>query len=157
MDPKLLYWTGAFLNMGVVVGLVAAGVRARRRGAIAVHRRNMLIGILLVVAFLLSYTVKLFALGREDLAVWSAVDIWTLRIHETCVFTLIVAGGIAAWRGSRLARTRNVTHALDDPPAPAKLARGHRLAGWVAAVSVCLGFLTAGMVLAGMYRRAGLF
>ena len=31
MDPKLLYWTGAFLNMGVVVGLVADLISVNRK------------------------------------------------------------------------------------------------------------------------------
>ena len=115
----------------------------------------MLLGGLLVMGFVFSYVVKLVLLGRENLAVWSAFDLWVLRFHETCVFSMIVAGGIAAWRGSRLARTRNATQAPADPPAPAKLARGHRIAGWLSVAAVVLGFLSAGMVLVGMYRRAG--
>jgi uncharacterized membrane protein YozB (DUF420 family) len=156
MDPKLLYWTGAFLNMGVIVGLAAWGVRARRRGAMALHRRNMLAAISLVLLFVVSYLFKLALLGREDLAVWASADLWTLRIHELCVLVMVVAGGVAAWRGRRLSTTRNTTLSPDDPPAPARLADGHRHAGWTAVAAVVLGFLTAGLVLAGMYRRAGL-
>jgi uncharacterized membrane protein YozB (DUF420 family) len=156
MEPKLLFWTGAFLNMGVIVGLAARGVVARRRGAMASHRRSMGIGALLVLLFIASYIFKLLLLGREDLAAWSSVDLWTLRIHELCVLAMVVAGAIAAWRGRKLAPTRNNTRSPEDPVAPPKLARGHRLAGWAAVVSVVFGFLTAGMVLAGMYRRAGL-
>ena len=156
MDPKLFFWTGAFLNMGVIVVLGARGVTARRRGAIGLHRRSMLIGALLVLLFVASYVFKLQLLGREDLAAWSAFDLWTLRFHELCVLAMVVAGAIAAWRGRALGSTRNATRAPEDPLAPPKLASGHRVAGWTAVVSVVLGFLTAGMVLAGMYRRAGL-
>ena len=78
MDPKLLYWTGALLNMGVIVGLAAWGVRARRRGAMALHRRNMLAAISLVLLFVVSYLFKLALLGREDLAAWASASIRTL-------------------------------------------------------------------------------
>jgi hypothetical protein len=156
MDPKVLYWTGALLNMGVIVGLAAWGVRARRQGDILRHRRLMLGGIGLVLAFIGSYVVKLTFLGRENLDSWSPADLWTLRIHELCILTMVIAGGIAAWRGRRLAHTRNATHVPDDPPAPPKLTSGHRAAGWTAVAAVVLGFLTAGRVLAGMYQRAGL-
>jgi uncharacterized membrane protein YozB (DUF420 family) len=155
MDPKLLYWTGAFLNMGVIVAFAGWGVAARRRGAMSLHRRNMLVGVVLVLLFVLSYVFKLLFLGREDLASWTSMDLWTLRIHETCVAVMVGAGGVAVFRGRRLASTRNQTLSPQDPPAPAKLAAGHRLAGWSAVVAVMLGFLTAGLVLAGMYRRAG--
>lgn len=155
MDAKILYWTGALLNMGVIVGLAAWGIRARRQGDVRRHRLLMLSGIGLVFAFIGSYVLKLVFLGREDLALWSALDLWTLRIHELCVMTMVIAGGVAAWRGTRLARTRNATRLPEDPPAAPKLSSGHRAAGWTAVVAVVLGFLTAGMVLAGMYQRAG--
>lgn len=156
MDPKLLYWTGAFLNMGVIVVFAVWGVVARRRGAMALHRRNMLVGVALVLLFVLSYVFKLLLLGREDLDAWTSADLWTLRVHELCVLAMVVAGGVATWRGRALASTRNTTFSPQDPPAPVPLARGHRLAGWIAVAAVVLGFLTAALVLAGMFRRAGL-
>ncbi len=156
MDPNLLYWTGAYVNMGVIVGFAGWGVAARRRGAMALHRRNMLVGVFLVLLFVLSYGFKLLLLGREDLQAWTSADRWTLRAHELCVLAMVVAGAVASWRGRKLASTRNTTFAPEDPPAPARLAKGHRLAGWTAVIAVGFGFLTAGMVLAGMYRRAGL-
>jgi len=156
MDPKLLFWTGALVNMGVIVGFAAWGVSARRRQEIALHRRNMLVGVVLVVVFVVSYAFKLLLLGREDRSAWSVADVWTLRIHEACVLAMLVAGAVATVRGCRLAATRNATLAPEDPPAPPKLSAGHRLAGWTAVVAVVLSFLTAGLVLAGMYRRAGL-
>ena len=79
-----------------------------------------------------------------------------LRLHEACVFTMLVAGVVAGRRGLRLGRTRNVTRDPADPAAPVALARGHRVAGWIAVLGATLGLLTAILVLAGMYRRAGL-
>ncbi|MGI9592618.1 MAG: DUF420 domain-containing protein, partial [Myxococcota bacterium] len=154
MDPKLLFWTGALLNMGVIVGFSVWGVAARRRGAMALHRRNMLVGVGLVLLFVLSYLVKLLLLGREDRSSWSTGDVWTLWIHELCVLAMLIAGGIAAWRGRKLATTRNNTLSPEDPPAPAALASGHRLSGWTAVVAALLAFLTAALVLAGIYHRA---
>jgi uncharacterized membrane protein YozB (DUF420 family) len=157
MDPKLVFWTGALVNMSAIVCLAALGVRERRRGAIAAHRRRMLAAGSLVALFLAAYAVKLALLGREDRSAWDATSVWVLRIHELCVLTMVVAGGLAAARGRRLARTRHATGNPVDPVAPPALGRGHRRAGWVAVVAAALGFATAAVVLAGMYRRAGLF
>jgi uncharacterized membrane protein YozB (DUF420 family) len=156
MDPKLLYWTGAFANMGVVLVLAVLGVQKLRAGDVDRHRRNMLTAGALVVGFLVSYVFKLVFLGREDLAVWSAGDRWILWIHEFCVTTLLLSGGFAGWRGRTLRRSRRVTGNPEDPIAPAALTRQHRAAGKAALVAVGLGFVTASLVLLGMYRRAGM-
>lgn len=156
MDPKLLYWTGAFANMGLIVALAWAGVRQRRRGDIARHRRRMLAAAALVGLFLVSYAVKLALLGREPLELWEREEVWILRAHETCVAAMLLGGGLAAWRGRALGRTRSVTRDPADPLAPAPLARGHRRAGWLAVVAAVLGFASAGLVLLGMYLRAGI-
>ncbi len=156
MDPKLLYWTGAFANMGAVLVLAVLGVRRLRAGEVARHRRSMLTAGALVVAFLVSYVIKVAFLGREDLSVWSAPDRWILWTHELCVATLLLSGGFAAWRGRTLRRSRRVTRNPEDPVAPAAVTRQHRAAGKVALVAVGLGFMTASFVLLGMYRRAGM-
>jgi uncharacterized membrane protein YozB (DUF420 family) len=156
MDPKLAFWTGALINMSAIVILAALGVRERRRGAIAAHRRRMLAAGALVGLFLAAYAVKLALLGREDRSSWGATSVWVLRIHELCVLTMVVAGGLAAARGRRLASTRNATGDPGHPVAPPRLSAGHRRAGWAAVVAAVLGFVTAAGVLAGMYRRAGL-
>jgi len=156
MDPKVVYWTCALLNMAGVVALALAGVRARRRGDIERHRRCMLAAAALVLLFLLSYPVKLVWLGREEMAQWSSGAVLILRIHETFIFLMLVAGGLAGWRARQLRRTRNATRDPGDPPAPAGVARWHRRAGWTAVVSALLAFLAAAAVLAGMYQRAGL-
>lgn len=156
MDPKLLFWTGAFANMGFVLGFAWAGVRQRRRGDIDRHRRSMGVAAALVGAFLLAYALKLALLGREALETWSLAAVWTLRIHELCVAGMLLAGGAAALRALALRSTRNATRSPDDPVAPPGMATWHRRAGWVAVLSAALGFATAGLVLAGMYQRAGL-
>jgi uncharacterized membrane protein YozB (DUF420 family) len=154
VDPKLLYWTAAFVNMSVLTGLALAGVRHARRGEVARHRRAMRIAAALVGLFLVSYPLKLLLLGREDMHDWSTAAIWVLRLHELCVLIMLVGGGLALVRGLRLARTRAL---LDDPSAPepslAALA-AHRRAGRIALPAAALAWLSAAGVWAGMLARA---
>jgi len=156
MTPGLLYWTGAFANMLVIVILAGVGVRERRRGRIRQHRRDMLIAAGLVGGFLVSYVLKLALLGREDMSGWSGNAVWTLRFHELCVLSMLLAGGLAARRGSALGRTRAASLDLADPPPAPGAALAHRRAGWTAVVAAALGLLSAALVLVGMYQRAGL-
>jgi uncharacterized membrane protein YozB (DUF420 family) len=155
MDPRLVYWSFALLDLAAVVGFAAAGVAAVRRGDVARHRRRMLPAAALVGLFVLSYLAKLALLGREDLASWGWTSIWVLRIHELWVFTMLLAGAVAGSRALRLRRTRNATRDPRDPPAPAALVRWHRGAGRTAVAAAALALVFAFMILAGMYRRAG--
>ena len=141
-DPKLVYWTAALANMGIALALAVEGVRRVRRRDIAGHRRLMLGAATLVVVFLISYVAKVMGLGREQLEVWDARYIWTLRFHETCVLTMVIAGGRALWLGAR--------EGFRDP----ERAWVHRRAGRIALVSAGLGVLSASYVLYGMYDRA---
>jgi len=155
MDAKLVYWTGALVNMAVIVALAGHGVRLARRGDVAGHRRAMLVASGLVLAFVASYALKLAFLGREAVETWSPAAIWVLRFHETCVLFMILGGAFALARAWRLRRTRLVTRDPEDPrPAPALL-RAHRRAGRVAVGAALLGVLSACLVLAGMYARSG--
>jgi uncharacterized membrane protein YozB (DUF420 family) len=155
MDPRLLYWTFALLDLCAVVGIAVAGVVAVRRGDVTRHRRRMLTAAALVGLFVLSYIGKLALLGREDLASWGATSIWVLRIHELWVFTMLASGAVAGACALRLRRTRNATRDPRDPPAAASLVRCHRGAGRTAVASAALALAFAFLILAGMYRRAG--
>lgn len=155
MDPKLWFWTLALANMAAVVALATRGVRAIRAGEIAKHRRSMTAAGWLVVAFLGSYLVKRFALGPEDLAVWSPAARINLWVHESFVAAMLIAGAGALLLGRRIARTRRVTGLTADPaPSPAQLRR-HRRFGWAAVLASVLGFVTACGILAGMFARTG--
>ena len=148
MDPKLLFWTGALVDLGLVAACGAAGVRAIRRGEVRRHRRFMLGAGGLIALFLVAYSVKVPLLGREDRSAWSSLDYAVLYTHELCVAVMLTAGAAAlflAWR----ARGRVD---LDAPP-PALPA--HRRAGRIAAWAGLLAFLTAGGVWAGMLARGG--
>ena len=82
MDPKILFWAAALLNLGVLCGFGLLGVRYARRGEIARHRQNMKIASLLILGFLAAYVLKVVFLGREDQSVWSSLDVWVLRSCE---------------------------------------------------------------------------
>lgn len=156
MDPKLLFWTAALLDLGVLCGFALFGVRHARRGEIARHRRAMKIASWLIVGFLGAYVLKVVVLGREDQSEWTLFDVWVLRIHELFVMFMLGGGAVAWWRGLALAKTRLVTHDEGDPAPDPKLLRTHRIAGRTAVVGAVLAFLMAIGVLAGMAARAGI-
>jgi len=155
LDAKLWFWTLALVNMAAVVALATRGVRAIRRNDVAVHRRSMTVAAALVALFLGSYVAKRSVLGSEDLAVWSVAARINLYVHESFVFTLLIAGATALVLGRRLARTRRVSGRAEDPAPTAAQLRRHRRFGWVAVTTSALGLLTAYGILAGMFERAG--
>ena len=156
MDPRLAFWTAALTLMGGVVVCAALGIARRRRRDMHGHRRAMLAAAALVGLFLLAYLLKVALIGHEQLAAWSDGDRLVLWIHEACVAVMLGSGSMGGWRAWRLRRTRNATLDPRDPVAPAALARWHRRAGWTAALAAGAGWLTALLVLVGMFRRAGL-
>ena len=141
-DPKLWFWTFALANMLASVALAAAAVRRVRRREIAGHRRLMRIAASLVVLFLVSYVVKVAALGREQLELWDPRYVNVLRFHELCIAVMVLAGGRALWLGAK--------EGFRDPGR----ARSHRIAGRTALVSALLGVASASYVLFGMFERA---
>jgi len=153
MNANFLFWCGALLNMGLMLGLMLKGVREVRRGDVTAHQRSMTTATLLVAGFLVAYLFKAAVLGKEDFSIWSTTAIWTLRVHETCVLVMLIAGLVALFRSRALRATRNVTQRPDDPVADAGVLRAHKRGGKVAVVSAGLGLLTAAAVLAGMYGR----
>jgi uncharacterized membrane protein YozB (DUF420 family) len=154
MDAKLFFWTCALADLGVLCGIALFGVRYARRGEIARHKRAMKIASLLVVAFVGSYVLKVQFLGREDMSVWTTLDVWVLRIHELFVLQMVVAGSVAWIQARKLIKTRLVTHDPNDPVPDAKTVRIHRLAGRTAVIGSVFAFLFAIGILAGMYSRA---
>ena len=155
----------AFLSDGEIARVTASGVSYEtfegvplaKAGEYARHARAMRAAAVLVGAFLLSYALKLAFLGREEQGTWGRNAVWILRIHELCVFAMLIAGTVAGTRALRLRRTRNATRDPRDPPAPPELVRWHRGAGKAAVYAAALALGFAGLVLAGMYRRAGWF
>lgn len=154
MNPHLLFWTAALINLAVICGLALLGARCARRSEIARHRRLMKTASLLVLIFLVSYVIKLAMLGREDRSGWTLFDLWLLRVHELFVLQMVVAGSVAWWQGRKLIPTRLVTLDPKDPEPEAAVAWTHRIAGRLAVAGALLALVLAIGVLAGMYARA---
>lgn len=153
MDPKLLYWTGAFANLGLIAACALLGVRHIRRGEVAGHRRMMLAATSLVGLFLVSYLLKVGLLGREDRSAWSALDLGVLYVHELCIAAMLIGGALAGHRAWRFRAGLG-----PRPPTAQERSRDHllhRRSGWVALVGCLLGLVTAFGILAGMYARGG--
>jgi uncharacterized membrane protein YozB (DUF420 family) len=157
LDPRLAYWTAAWLNMALIVALGFAGLRQASRQNYGAHRRLMLSASWLVVGFVASYAVKLFALGREALETWESSYVHVLRVHELCVAILVVGGALALWKALQLGLpVRSARDEASARTAPETLFRGirlHRRAGFVAIGSASFGLLTAAYVLYGMWTR----
>jgi uncharacterized membrane protein YozB (DUF420 family) len=155
VDAKLLFWTGALVNMVVVVALGVRGVQLVRRGEVARHRRAMLAASALVVGFVAAYVVKLGLLGGEELGLWSSAARGVLYFHETCVAVMVIGGAVAGQRAWRLRRTRHLTGDANDPRTPVGALLVHRRAGRAALIAALLGVLSAAVMLGGMYSRGG--
>ena len=152
MDPKLLYWTAALANLGVIVFAGWRAIAAIRRGDVVGHRRGMRIAGGLVFLFLVSYAAKVVLLGKEDRSAWTSVDYAILYTHELCIAGMLLAGGFALYRAS------GFRDALGEPPKlPGERLAGasqHTRAGKVAAWTGLFAFLTAVGVWGGMLLRA---
>lgn len=154
MDPKLLFWAAALVNLAVLCGFALYGVRYARSGEIARHRRAMKIASWLIVAFLLAYVLKVVFLGKEDQSVWTLFDVWVLRIHELFIVFMIGAGTVAWTKARKLVATRLVTHDPNDPLPDPKVVKTHRIAGRTAVISSILALVMAIGVFAGMIARS---
>jgi uncharacterized membrane protein YozB (DUF420 family) len=155
MNPSLAFWTVTLINLLAIVALIAIGILSIRRGNLSQHRRCMKTAAALVAGFLVIYPLKLLWFGRERLSEWSDQAVAILRIHELCVFAMVVGGLTALMLSRKMHRNRNqLTHRPDTPLASSRTLQRHRMAGWTAAIGAGLAFLTAAIVLLGMYERA---
>jgi len=155
MDPKLAYWSAALINLAAVVTCAVLGViRARRRDFVA-HRRLMLAGGWLVLAFLGSYVLKVVVLGREQLELWARHYVRFLHVHELFVTLMLLCGIAALVQARRLGLPRGPDSPRIEAPKLARGVRLHRRFGGAAVLAALAGLGTAAYVLWGMYERAG--
>lgn len=142
----MLFWSWAFLNMALAVGLAIEGVRRIRHRQLRTHRRLMTCSGALTVLFLVAYCLKVTVLGKEDLSSWTETSIVMLRIHELCVSAMLASGALAGFLAYRMrASSRPMRSRTTE-------GRFHRSAGWAAVLASGLALITAGAVLGGMYR-----
>jgi uncharacterized membrane protein YozB (DUF420 family) len=151
MDPRLAYWTGAWLNMLLIVGVAGAGILLAHRGQYHRHRQCMLASAALVLLFVLSYGVKLLTLGREALETWSAPFVAVLRLHEACVGFMLLAGTTAMVLAYRAQLESRIARRADADLA--RKASLHRRSGALAFGAALAGVVTAAYLLYGMYER----
>lgn len=144
MNPNTLFWTLALAWMAGMIAVAAIGWRSIRRGDFTAHRRAMNAAVWMLVGFLVAYVAKVATIGKEDLSAWTAAQLAILRIHETLVAVMLIAGTRARWLARRLAGGRD---------ADATLRGRHRRAGRVALVAGLAALATAGLVLAAMWLR----
>lgn len=140
-SSSLVYWSLAWLIFCCVAASGLRGWQFARRGQLAEHGRQMRLAIRLVGLFLATYAVKVLVLGREDLDTWPRAAVVTLRVHESIVLIMLVAGAVA-WRISRQL----------EPGEAGNLALLHRLCGRTALLAAAAALLTASMVLFAMFR-----
>ena len=154
MNPSLAFWTAALIDLLAIVVLIATGVRSIRRGNLSLHRRCMKGAAILVACFLGIYPLKVLCFGRERLSEWSESAVVILRIHEFCVFAMVAGGLTALILSRKMHSSRSQLEKLPDVPlASNQTLRRHRIAGRTAAIGAGLAFLTAAIVLVGMYER----
>ena len=153
MDANLAYWSAALANLGVIVACALLGVRAIRAGDMARHRRWMGSGGALIGLFLVSYLFKLIWLGRENRELWTASMKTSLYVHELCIAVMLAAGGYAGLVAWRFRRSLGPGPQLDRGDAPSGSLARHRRAGRVAVIAASVGFVTAFVLLAGMYEH----
>lgn len=155
MQAHLVFWSAALLDLAAVAGLALLGVWQIRRGAWRAHRRCMLGAAALVGVFLAAYVLKVRWLGPEELASWSGFQIAVLRVHELGIAAMLGGGLYAGYRAFRFRATLPTEPLLpaEDPASRQRV--GHRRAGRVAVAGATLAWLTAALMLAGMYARAG--
>jgi uncharacterized membrane protein YozB (DUF420 family) len=153
MNPKLLFWCWALVNMALVLGLGVRGWLAIRANRVEDHRRAMTWASFWIVAFLVAYLAKVAWLGGEGVGTWPLGARANLYIHETFVASMLISGGVALVLGRRLAKTRRVTQNANDPVAPREALARHRLAGRIALACAVFGFVTACGILGGMVAR----
>lgn len=156
VDPKVLYWTGAWLNMAVIVTLARIAIGRVRRGEVLGHRHLMLVVCTLVVAFLVSYAIKLGVLGREELETWHLAYVLVLRFHEACIAAMVLGGATALHLAHqlRLRIRRDGSEGTYPPDQIPRRLQLHQRAGKTAFWSCVLGLLSSGVVLFGMWQRA---
>ena len=85
LDPKLVFWSFALVNLAVIVALAATAVWRIRRGDVRLHRRLMLTAAALVGLFLASFLVKGRVLGGEAVSDWAPLHRGVLYVHECFV------------------------------------------------------------------------
>ena len=149
-----MFWSGALVNLGVIVFCTLTGVQRIRAKDVVGHRRRMLIAMSLVGAFLVAYVLKVAMLGREDKTDWATLDFVILYTHEFFVTAMLAGSAVALYRAAKFRAGLGPNLRLPPDENPLQGVERHKRAGRVAVWTSLLGFLTAIGVLLVMFARA---
>ena len=151
MTANLAYWLFAYALMTVTLVIGVRGVIHVRAGRFEAHRKAMVLACNILLFFVLTYVLKVVILGREDKTDWTTLDLVILRVHESFIGIMLIAG---TW--SRLL-ARKYKDRLDNPTeADLPIRRRHALAGKIALAAAFCALGTATGVLWVLFRLQGL-
>lgn len=150
MNYNLIFWFFAYGLTGIAIALALFGWIKASRGELNAHRKLMNAACSVIVFFVVSYLVKVIALGREDKSGWELFYLIVLYIHEALILTMLVCGGRAWFLSLKFG-----ADLYDQVKAKtlAKQRSQHKLMGKIAIYASCLAMTTASVVLYGMYMR----
>lgn len=150
MNVNLAFWVFAYALTLVAILLAFSGVRAAKKGDLETHARLMRFACNLILFFVVSYVVKMFALGREDKSQWTDFYLVVLYIHETLIGGMLVSGTISRVLAYKF---RHSLTGATVSPLDLKRRKTHTKAGKMCILFAILALVTAGVVLYGMFVR----
>ena len=148
MNTLLIFWVFAYFLMFGLLATAIIAVRFARLGKLDAHAKWMNITVFLVILFVLSYGGKLLFLGRESLEIWEPAYVIVLRIHEFFIALMLIFGTLARLRARSFKRPLEKTNEQNNQR------KNHKKWGKIALISTGCGWLTAGILLYGMFDRA---
>ena len=152
MNANLMFWFYAYALTTTAMALALVAVSKIRKGEIQAHQKLMNTAITLILFFVLSYLVKMLALGREDKSAWHGFYLITLYIHESFIFLMLFFGGWARYLAAKFKPSLT-----QDQPSPLDLRRRakHRKIGTLCLSVTGCALVTAAVLLYGMVQRGG--
>ncbi len=149
MDSHLIFWLYAYGLMLIVLVIAGRGIGRAKAGDYQGHMRAMILACNILLFFVLSYVVKILALGREDKSAWSALQLALLYTHEFLILVMLVSGTYA-----RILAAKFKQSLFSQKPSAADMAvrAVHRRWGKVAFAAACAAFITATGVIAILFQ-----
>ena len=150
MNVNLAFWVFAYALTLLSIIIAFSGVGAAKKGDFETHRKRMTLACNLILFFVLSYVVKMFALGREDKSQWTTIYLVVLYIHETLIGGMLVSGTISRVLAYKF---RDSLSGDTVSPLDIKRRKTHARAGKMCIMFAISALITAAVVLYGMFVR----
>ena len=146
---NLFFWNSAFLLFSLQLLIGFRGAYYACIGNWQKHHRFMNQASFLVIVFLIGYSFKVLLLGKENKSLWNPADFLVFYAHEAFVFIMISAGVGAQIFARRFLGSRPYIKSHTSK----LLRRTHTNLGRIALVSASFAWITAGLILFGMFKR----